>query len=90
MNYNYRAAPVFWKNFHKLSSEQKDSTRRAFKIFKVNPFDSVLGTHKIHALSAKANKTVYSVFIENNLRAVFYIDGNTVYTFDIGSHDVYK
>jgi len=35
-------------------------------------------------------RTVYAVEIEGDLRALFYIDGDTVVTFNLGSHDVYK
>jgi hypothetical protein len=57
--------------------------------FKVDPFDSRLGTHKINYLSSQYRKTVYSVVIEADLRAVFYVDGNTLWTVDIGSHSIY-
>jgi len=30
-----------------------------------------------------------SVKIKNNLRVVFYTDGNQVISYDIGTHDVY-
>ena len=35
-------------------------------------------------------RTVYAVVIEADLRAVFYLDGNEVVTFNIGTHDVYR
>ena len=34
--------------------------------------------------------TVYAVEVEVNLRAVFYIEGDTVISFNIGTHDIYK
>jgi len=73
-----------------LSSGQKDSTRRAWKIFKENPFDRRLRAHKIHRLSARYGRTIYAVEIEPNLRAVFYIEHNVVVTVDIGTHDLYR
>ncbi len=70
-------------------SGQKESVRRAWEIFKVDPFDIRLGTHKINNLSARFRKTIYSVVIEANLRAVFYVENDTVWTVDIGTHSVY-
>jgi mRNA-degrading endonuclease YafQ of YafQ-DinJ toxin-antitoxin module len=88
--YRFRAAEGFWKKFYRLSPGQKESVRRAWSIFKTDPFDSRLGTHKINNLSAQYHKTVYSVVIEADLRAVFYVDGDTLWTVDIGSHSIYR
>jgi len=35
-------------------------------------------------------RTVYAVVVEADLRVVFYIDGEVVISFNIGSHDVYR
>jgi hypothetical protein len=90
IDYNYQASEEFWKNFYNLSAAQKASARYAWEIFKEDPFDSRLKTHKIHALSGRFGRTIYSSWVEDNLRVVFYIYGNTVYTVDIGDHDVYQ
>lgn len=65
-------------------------TAIAFGIFKVNPFDPRLRPHKIHKLSAAYGKTMHSVSIAGDLRAVFYIEGNTVWSVDIGTHAIYR
>jgi hypothetical protein len=90
MKYRFKPIENFWESFYELSSSQKDSTRRAWIIFKENPFDPRLRTPKIHKLSSLYGKTIYAVDIEDNLRAVFFIEGNTVVTVDIGTHDIYK
>ena len=90
MKYKYRASNIFWKKFYQLPSEQKNSVREAWKLFKENPFAPQLNTHRIHYLSSLASRSVYAVEIENDLRSIFYIDGDTVYTFDIGTHAVHK
>jgi plasmid maintenance system killer protein len=90
LNYIYKASEEFWKNFYELSPAQKASARYAWEIFKDNPFDPRLDTHKIHRLSAMAGRTVYSVWVEDDLRVIFYISGNTVFSFDIGTHDIYR
>ena len=88
--YKHRAAPQFWRSFYALSAAQKESVRTAWRKFKINPFDPSLGTHKIHSLSAKAGTTVYSVVIESDLRVVFHIIGDTVWTIDVGTHTMYR
>ncbi len=90
MNYRFKPTEAFWESFYGLSASQKDSTRRAWKIFKRNPFDSRLRTHKIHRLSAHYGRTIYAVEIESDLRCVFYVEDDCVVTVDIGTHDIYK
>jgi mRNA-degrading endonuclease YafQ of YafQ-DinJ toxin-antitoxin module len=90
MKYRFKPTENFWESFYDLSSRQKDSTRRAWEIFKENPFDPRLRTHKIHHLSAEYGRTIYSVEIEGDLRAVFFIKDDCVVTVDIGTHDIYK
>jgi hypothetical protein len=88
--YRYVAQPQFWRNFKKLPPEQWASVRRVWQIFKLNPFDPRLGTHKIHGLSAIFGRTVYAVVVEGDLRVTFYIDGDTVVTTNIGTHSIYR
>jgi hypothetical protein len=90
MNYRFRPTENFWESFYSLTSSQKASTRRAWKIFKQNPFDQRLHPHKIHRLSAHYGRTIHAVDIEGDLRVVFYVERNLVVTVDIGSHDIYK
>lgn len=61
-----------------------------FVIFKQNPFDPRLRSHKIHKLSARYGRTIYAAEIEADMRVVFYVEGDTVVTVDIGSHDLYR
>jgi mRNA-degrading endonuclease YafQ of YafQ-DinJ toxin-antitoxin module len=90
MKYRFKPTRRFWESFYALSPSRKDSTRRAWSIFKENPFDPRLRSHKIHKLSAHYGRTIYAAEIEADLRAVFYIEGDVVVTVDIGSHDVYR
>ena len=62
----------------------------AFKIFKQNPFDPRLRPHKIHKLSAIYGTTIYAVEIAADLRAAFYVEGQTVWSVDIGDHGIYR
>jgi mRNA-degrading endonuclease YafQ of YafQ-DinJ toxin-antitoxin module len=86
----FLATETFWAKFYALQAEQKEQSRVAWEIFKANPFDPKLRTHKINALSGRAKKTVYAAVIESDLRVVFYIEGEFIVTIDIGSHDIYR
>jgi hypothetical protein len=86
----FRASEAFWKKFYALSADQKETTREAWKIFKVSPFDPRLKTHVINALSGRAGRTIYAAKIEEDLIALFYFEGETVWTYDIGDHSIYK
>src|SRR5439155_18032198 len=90
MKYRFRATRAFWRSFGKLPAQQQRRAREAFLIFKQNPFDSRLGSHKIQKLSARYGRVIYAAEIEANLRVAFYIERNTVVTVDIGSHDLYS
>jgi mRNA-degrading endonuclease YafQ of YafQ-DinJ toxin-antitoxin module len=89
LKYAYKASEQYWKNFYDLSASQKASARYAWEIFKDDPFDPRLKTHKIHHLSSVAKRTIWSVWIEDDLRVIFFIRGNTVFTVDIGTHKMY-
>jgi hypothetical protein len=39
MKYRYRAVERFWTSFYRLSPTQKESVRKAWRIFKEDPFD---------------------------------------------------
>jgi len=90
MSYRYQATETFWDNFYDLPAAQKESARQAWQLFKLDPFDPRLRAHKIHRLSAILRRTVYAVEIEGDLRVVFYLDGDRVVSFNIGSHDIYR
>jgi hypothetical protein len=71
MPYRYEATEKFWAGFYGLRDSQKESVRRVWKIFRQDPFDGRLGTHKIHRLSAHYGKTIYSVVIEGDCESCF-------------------
>lgn len=86
----FTATENFWRKFYALPPRQKQLVREKWQIFKIDPFDSRLGTHKINVLSARMEKTVRAVVIEGDLRAVFVIDGDLFTTIDIGTHAIYR
>ncbi len=86
----YLATEAFWESFYDLPPAQKESVRRAWEIFKADPFDPRLRTHKIRRLSAHYKRTIYAVVVEADLRALFFIEDATVWTVDVGTHDLYR
>ena len=90
MKYRFRAVERFWTSFYRLPPAAKELARSAWKIFKEDSFDPRLGTHKIQRLSAYYGRTIYAVKIEGDLRSTFYLDGETVVSLTIGTHDIYK
>jgi hypothetical protein len=46
--------------------------------------------HKIHTLSVKSGKTIHALTIQADLRAVFFVEGDTILTVDIGTHAIYR
>jgi mRNA-degrading endonuclease RelE of RelBE toxin-antitoxin system len=90
VKYRFKVAKPFLRDLRKLSPGQYRSAVEAYRIFKQNPFDPRLRPHKIHKLSALYGKTIYSVSIEADLRAAFYIDGAIVWSVAIGTHAIYR
>jgi hypothetical protein len=88
--YRYGTVPAFWASYRRLDSDQQAAAKRTFKIFIRDAFDPRLRTHKIHSLSARAKRAIYAVEIAADLRALFFIRGDEIISFDIGTHDVYR
>ena len=77
MKYRYQASETFWRRFHGLPDAKKAVVREKWRLFRVDPFDPRLGTHRINSLSVRARQTVYAVVVEGDLRVVFLIEGDT-------------
>ena len=78
MKYRFTATRTFWRSFGKLSAQQQEHAehaRKTFAIFKENPFDARLRSHKIHKLSARYVRIIYAAEIAANLRVIFYMPG---------------
>jgi len=89
VKYKFKTQPSFRKALAKLSASQRISAKKAFAIFKNDPFDLRLHTHKIHHLSSLYKRTIYAVRIEGDLRSIFLLNGEDVVILDIGSHAIY-
>jgi addiction module RelE/StbE family toxin len=65
----------------KLKAEEKE------KIFKNNPFDSRLDTHKLHG----KYKEYWAFTIMGQYRILFVFSNNEIVDFiNIGTHEIYK
>jgi len=90
VKYRFRAAKSFRRALARLTPEEQRLAAAAFRMFKQNPFDPRLRSHKIHKLSAIYGKTIHAVEIAGDLRAAFYVDGDVVWSVDIGDHRIYR
>ena len=77
----------FKKSFRKLHSRIQKKAVEKSAIFKNDPFNFKLDTHKLHG--EKKEEWAFSVDYSYRIVLVFLKDGNVVFT-DIGTHDIYK
>lgn len=79
--------PRFDKNYKRLPKELKERAKSKEKIFRKDPFDPRLKTHK---LSGK-EKECWAFWIDYHYRIKFiFLDGDEVLFLDIGTHEIYK
>lgn len=79
--------PRFAREYKKIPMHIKDLAEKKEKIFRKNPFDSRLKTHKLKGELSE----FYSFSINQKYRIIFDIpDNNTARFYRIGTHDVYE
>jgi len=79
--------PRFKKNYKRLSQSIRAKAKKKEIIFRKNPFDPCLETHKLHGRP----RDVWAFSVDRSYRIVLvFIDKNTVLCLDIGTHDIYK
>ncbi len=79
--------PKFAKYFKKLPVEIQKIAIEKEKLFRKNPFDSILKTHKLHGILNE----YWSFSVNYKIRIIFkFIDKNTVGFYLIGDHDIYE
>ncbi len=80
-------SPKFTRQFKKLPQEVKEFAFKAENLFRINPFDPKLKTHKLHGTM----KEYWAFSISYNYRVGFtFIDSDYVRFHAIGSHNIYK
>ena len=77
----------FEKYKNKLSDKKTGQLKKKLLIFKKDPFDKKLKTHKL-----KGNlKNYWSFSVSCSDRILFrFVDDETVFFIDIGNHNIYK
>jgi len=80
-------SPRFQRAFKKLPRAVKEKALVCEKIFRKNPFDPKLKTHKLHG----DMKEYWAFSISFGYRIGFtFLSGKLVRFHDIGTHDIYK
>ncbi|MEK9180143.1 MAG: type II toxin-antitoxin system mRNA interferase toxin, RelE/StbE family [Patescibacteria group bacterium] len=82
-----RTSSRFEKQYKKLSDAIKDLAKARERIFRNNPFDSRLGTHKLHG----REKELWAFWINRAYRIKFaLLENGSILFLEIGTHDIYK
>jgi len=79
-------SPNFRRSYKKLPEKIKILAEKKERVFRKNPFDKSLETHKLHGRL----KDFWSFSINNRYRIIFeFTDENTVHFHTVGGHDIY-
>jgi mRNA-degrading endonuclease YafQ of YafQ-DinJ toxin-antitoxin module len=82
-----KVSPLFEKHYKKIPKRIKEKSEEKEKIFRENPFDSQLKTHK---LSGREKQT-WAFWIDYIYRIKFiFLSDEEVLFLDIGTHKIYK
>lgn len=80
-----RATSRFARSYGKLPEAIRAKAKVREKIFRVNPFDYRLNTHKLHG--NRKDEWVYSINHSQRIVFLFLDDGKGVLYTDVGTHD---
>lgn len=78
--------PQFFKSYKLLDKDIKRKAEIKEKIFRENPFNFSLKTHKLKG----ELKNQRSFYIDNQYRILFEFNNSDVIFLDIGTHKIYK
>ena len=82
-----RTSSRFRKAFKKLPKHIKDKASEKEKIFRTDPFDKRLNTHKLHG----KYKEYWAFAIAEQYRIIFaFSESNIIDFIDIGTHKIYR
>ena len=80
-------APSFTRASRKLSSDIKSEANKAIEIFKNDPSDPRLRTHKLQGRLCD----YWAFSVDYDYRIMFYYgNGDEIFLVMIGNHDIYK
>ena len=78
---------MFKKRYKKLSREIRVQAQKKEILFRKNPFELSLGTHKLHGRMSG----LFAFWINKSYRIIFeFRSENAVRFHTIGKHDIYK
>lgn len=78
------ASPKFKRRYKKLPKEIKTKAEKQERIFRTNPFEPCLGTHKLHG----RDREYWAYSVDRHYRIKFiFLDDNRVLYLDVGTHD---
>lgn len=78
---------LFRSRFKKLSPEIKEKAKEREDIFRNNPFNPKLDTHKLHG----KYRRYWAFSITNIYRIMFeFLGNNNVVFIDVDTHNIYK
>jgi len=79
--------PRFDKKFHKLPKRAVEKALSREQIFRHDPFDPRLKTHKLHG----RDQTLWSFYINRSYRIKFiFISPSEILFLDVGTHNIYS
>jgi len=82
-----RYSPKFGRQYKSLPKEVKIRAEKREAIFRKNPFDPRLKTHKLHG----SQEGFMSFSVDYSYRIIFeFTDSNIVIFYEIGTHDIYE
>ncbi|MDQ3748916.1 MAG: hypothetical protein M3367_07885 [Acidobacteriota bacterium] len=82
---NSQTLPSFWREYSRLNESIKLRARKAYKLWRENPYHPSL---RFKCINTKEN--IWSVRVSKDFRAIGVLDGDTVTWFWIGNHDDYE
>lgn len=82
---NSETLPAFWEAYIRLDKDIKHRARKAYGLWRDNPFHPSL-----HFKCINQEENIWSLRITLAYRAVGFMEGDTVTWFWIGKHDEYE
>ena len=79
--------PKFRRLYKKLPVHIKEQAEHKLQVFRNDPFDPSLRTHKLHGML----DDYWAFSINYSYRIIFkFFDENTVEFYSVGDHDIYE
>ena len=79
-------APGFVRKFKKLSKDLQEETSEKIELFKEDPTNKQLKTHKLKGKFSE----LHSFSVNYSYRIIFKIEDDDYHFLEFGNHDMYK